>query len=68
LNNYVSCVKNRAAVADGTPTLAPAQALYIMHTNLMIYIANTIDITLASYAPTQGDMLNWMFLRAIRAS
>lgn len=56
MNNDVSCVKNRAAVADGTPALASAQVLYIMHTNLMIYITNTIDITLASYVPAEGDM------------
>jgi hypothetical protein len=62
--------KNRAAVADGTPALASAQVLYVMHINLMIYITNTISITLSSYVPSDDDVLNWKFLnfRAIHAS
>jgi hypothetical protein len=62
--------KNRAAVADGTPALASAQVLYVMHINLMIYITNTINITLASCVPLEGVVLNWNFLnlRAIHAS
>jgi hypothetical protein len=62
--------KNRAAVADGTAALASAQFLYVMHINLMIYITNTINITLASYVPSEGVVLNSNFLnlRAIHAS
>jgi hypothetical protein len=62
--------KNRAAVADGTAALASAQVLYVMHINLMIYITNTINITLASYVPSEGVILNWNFLnlRAIHAT
>lgn len=57
--------KNRAAVADGTAALASAQVLYVMHINLMIYITNTINITLASYMPSEGVVLNWNFLNVI---
>jgi hypothetical protein len=62
--------KNRAAVADGIAALASAQVLYVMHINLMIYITNTINISLTSYVLSEGVVLNWniLNLRAIHAS